>query len=196
MRWSSPDEVVRMNDHLISRLLRLMLMLLNRFQLMLARVVLHLAANVGVDARVVLIHFVFFATRMCPGCLAWLRDDSLPLARENCVRHNVNSHELVDHTTVSQRKNVVASRQPPTPNKCRLTPTQFTSLCRTANTRKEKNVDSTRIEKIQKRMRWSRDERKRSSSSTITSTDLLDGWFRSGPVGSPLLPSRSQSGGV
>jgi ADP-ribosylglycohydrolase len=64
------------------------------------------------------------------------------------------------------------------------------------NTRKEKNVDSTRIEKIQKRMRWSRDERKRSSSSTITSTDLLDGWFRSGPVGSPLLPSRSQSGGV
>jgi hypothetical protein len=59
-----------MNDHLISRLLRLMLMLLNRFQLMLAGVVLHLTANVGVDARVVLIHFVFYATRMCPDCLA------------------------------------------------------------------------------------------------------------------------------
>lgn len=98
---------------------------------------------------------------------------------------------------LASEKNVVASRQPPTPNKCRLPPTQFTSLCRTVeHEKRKKNVDSTRIEKIQKRMRWSRDERKKSSSSTITSTDLLDGWFRSGPVGSPLLPSRSQSGGV
>jgi hypothetical protein len=49
-----------MNDHLISLLL---LMLLNRFQLMrllLARVVvLHLTTNVGINARIVLIHFRF-----------------------------------------------------------------------------------------------------------------------------------------
>lgn len=67
MRWSSPDEVVWMNDHLISRLLMLLqLMLLNRLQLMLLlRVVLHLSTNVCVNARIVVIHYYLDHFPLC-----------------------------------------------------------------------------------------------------------------------------------
>ncbi len=46
MRRSGPDEVVRMDDHLISLLLVLLQLL--------SGMVLHLATNVGIDARIVI----------------------------------------------------------------------------------------------------------------------------------------------
>lgn len=49
-----------MNDHLITRLL-LLLMLLNGLQLMLlVRMVLHLSTDISINARIVVIHFSFY----------------------------------------------------------------------------------------------------------------------------------------